>query len=38
MVEPDVVPDEGLQIVESGADGQLTIIGWGHFQSIQPDP
>ena len=28
MVEPNVVPDEGLQIVEPEADGQLKIIGW----------
>ena len=28
MVEPGVVPAEGLQIVEPNADGPLKIIGW----------
>ena len=28
MVDSDVVPDEGLQIVEPDADGKLKIIGW----------
>ena len=28
MADPDIVPDEGLQIVESNADGRLQIIGW----------
>ncbi len=36
MVEPGVVPDEGLQIVESKADGQLKIIGWVTSSRFSP--
>jgi len=28
MAQPNVVAEEGLQIVKTGADGRLTIIGW----------
>jgi sarcosine oxidase subunit alpha len=28
MARPGIVPDEGLQIVRPGPDGQLEIIGW----------
>lgn len=28
MVAPDVVPEEGLQIVRPSANGQLEIVGW----------
>jgi sarcosine oxidase subunit alpha len=28
MARPDIVPDEGLQIVQAGAAGKLEIIGW----------
>ena len=28
MVDHSVVPEEGLQIVEQGVEGKLTIIGW----------
>jgi sarcosine oxidase subunit alpha len=28
MAHPGIVPDEGLQIVQSGAAGKLDIIGW----------
>ena len=36
MVEPDVVPAEGLQIVESEADGQLKIVGWVTSSRFSP--
>ena len=36
MVEPDVVPDEGLQIVAPEADGQLEIIGWVTSSRFSP--
>ena len=36
MVEPDVVPDEGLQIVESEADGGLKIVGWVTSSRFSP--
>ena len=36
MVEPDIVPDEGLQIVEPEADGQLEIIGWVTSSRFSP--
>ncbi|MYE88191.1 FAD-dependent oxidoreductase [Candidatus Poribacteria bacterium] len=36
MIEPDVVPNEGLQIVESGADGQLKIVGWVTSSRFSP--
>ena len=36
MVEPDVVPDEGLQIVDPEADGQLEIIGWVTSSRFSP--
>ena len=36
MVEPNVVPDEGLQIVEAEADGQLKIIGWVTSSRFSP--
>ena len=36
MVDPDVVPDEGLQIVESEADGGLRIIGWVTSSRFSP--
>jgi len=28
MAQPGIVPEEGLQVVKTGADGRLTIIGW----------
>lgn len=36
MVEPTVVPDEGLQIVESEADGRLKIVGWVTSSRFSP--
>ena len=36
MVEPDVVPAEGLQIVEPEADGQLKIVGWVTSSRFSP--
>ena len=36
MVEPDVVPDEGLQIVQPEADGSLKIIGWVTSSRFSP--
>ena len=36
MVEPDVVPDEGLQIVASETDGRLEIIGWVTSSRFSP--
>ena len=36
MVEPDVVPAEGLQIVEPEADGRLKIIGWITSSQFSP--
>ena len=36
MVEPNVVPDEGLQVVESEADGQLKIVGWVTSSRFSP--
>ena len=36
MVDPDVVPDEGLQIVEPDADGRLTITGWVTSSRFSP--
>ena len=36
MVDPDVVPDEGLQIVEPDADGKLKIIGWVTSSRFSP--
>ena len=36
MVEPNVGPDEGLQIVESEADGQLKIVGWVTSSRFSP--
>ena len=36
MVETDVVPAEGLQIVEPEADGRLKIIGWVTSSRFSP--
>ena len=36
MVDPDVVPDEGLQIVEPDTDGRLKIIGWVTSSRFSP--
>ena len=36
MVDPDVVPAEGLQIVASEADGRLEIIGWVTSSRFSP--
>ena len=36
MAEPDVVPDEGLQIVETEADGRLKIVGWVTSSRFSP--
>ena len=36
MVEPNVVPAEGLQIVEPEADGQLKIVGWVTSSRFSP--
>ncbi len=36
MTDSDVVPDEGLQIVESDADGGLQIIGWVTSSRFSP--
>ncbi len=36
MADPDVVPDEGLQIVEPDADGRLKIIGWVTSSRFSP--
>ena len=36
MVEPSVVPDEGLQIVETEADGRLKIVGWVTSSRFSP--
>ena len=36
MADPDIVPDEGLQIVESEADGQLKIVGWVTSSRFSP--
>jgi glycine cleavage system aminomethyltransferase T len=36
MVNPAVVPDEGLQIVSAGADGRPAIIGWVSSARFSP--
>ena len=36
MVESDIVPDEGLQVVEPEADGGLKIIGWVTSSRFSP--
>ena len=36
MVRPEVVPDEGLQIVEPGESGSLNIVGWVSSSRFSP--
>ena len=36
MARPDVVPDEGLQIVEPGSGGGLDIVGWVSSSRFSP--
>ena len=36
MVRPDLVPEEGEQIVAPGADGKLEIIGWVTSSRFSP--
>ena len=36
MVQPGVVPEEGLQIVNRAADGRMTIIGWVSSSRFSP--